>query len=56
MLQIKTLSDAHPSPEYAETRAFYRDMGFERLEEFPTLWSERNPCLMMVKVIGHAAR
>lgn len=51
-LQVKTLSDSHPSPEYAETRAFYTYMGFEPFQEFPSLWSESNPCLVMLKVIG----
>ncbi|QDG53602.1 GNAT family N-acetyltransferase [Persicimonas caeni] len=51
-LQVKTLSEAHPSPEYARTREFYRAVGFEPLEEFPTLWDERNPCLQMVKWLG----
>jgi len=50
-LQVKTLSDSHPSPEYAETRAFYGYMGYEPFQEFPTLWSEQNPCLVMIKVI-----
>ena len=37
-LQVKTLSEAHPSPEYALTRQFYQAMGFTLLEVFPTLW------------------
>jgi len=48
-LQVKTLSESRPNAEYARTRAFYRAMGFEPLEEFKTLWSERNPCLLLVK-------
>jgi ribosomal protein S18 acetylase RimI-like enzyme len=48
-LQVKTLSPANPSLEYAQTRAFYLAMGFRPLEEFPTLWDEHNPCLLMVK-------
>ncbi|NKB68313.1 MAG: GNAT family N-acetyltransferase [Candidatus Latescibacteria bacterium] len=51
-LQVKTLAASHPSPEYAQTRAFYKRMGYEPLQEFPTLWSEENPCLVMVKTIG----
>ncbi|MBI2749782.1 MAG: GNAT family N-acetyltransferase [Burkholderiales bacterium] len=48
-LQIKTLAESHPSPEYAQTRAFYLRMGFVPLELFPSLWSSQNPCLQMIK-------
>ncbi len=48
-LQVKTLSSAHPDKGYAKTRLFYEAMGFRPLEEFPTLWDEANPCLLMVK-------
>lgn len=47
-LQVKTLADSHPSPEYAQTRAFYERAGFEPLEVFATLWSPQNPCLQLV--------
>ncbi len=50
-LQVKTLSASHPDPGYAKTRAFYEAMGFRPLEEFPTLWDEANPCLLMVKAV-----
>lgn len=50
-LQVKTLSPARPSPEYAATRAFYRALGFTPVEEFPTLWSAANPCLMLIKAV-----
>jgi GNAT superfamily N-acetyltransferase len=48
-LQVKTLSASACSAEYDRTRRFYEAMGFVPLEEFPKLWSERNPCLMMIK-------
>jgi ribosomal protein S18 acetylase RimI-like enzyme len=48
-LQVKTLSPAHPDPYYALTREFYTAVGFRPLEEFPTLWGEANPCLLLVK-------
>jgi chloramphenicol 3-O-phosphotransferase/ribosomal protein S18 acetylase RimI-like enzyme len=51
-LQVKTLSSAHPDAGYAKTRAFYQKMGFRPLEEFPTLWDEANPCLMLVKSVA----
>jgi ribosomal protein S18 acetylase RimI-like enzyme len=48
-LQVKTLGPSRPCIEYDLTRKFYQAMGFRPLEEFKTLWSERNPCLVMVK-------
>ena len=50
--QVKTLSPSHPDEGYARTRLFYQALGFRPLEEFPTLWGEANPCLMMVKYLG----
>jgi ribosomal protein S18 acetylase RimI-like enzyme len=50
-LQVKTLSVSHPDVGYAKTRAFYEAMGFRPLEEFPTLWDEANPCLLMIKTL-----
>jgi ribosomal protein S18 acetylase RimI-like enzyme len=51
-LQVKTLSPAHPDKGYAQTRAFYRALGFRPLEEFPELWGPANPCLQMIKGLG----
>ncbi|MBN1660145.1 MAG: GNAT family N-acetyltransferase [Anaerolineae bacterium] len=48
-LQVKTLSEAHPDPNYARTRLFYEAAGFRPLEEMPELWDEANPCLIMIK-------
>ena len=54
VLQVKTLADSHPSPEYVLTREFYRAMGFLRLEVFPDLWDPANPALLMVRpLLGH---
>lgn len=50
-LQVKTLSPARENAEYAATRAFYRKLGFAPVEEFPTLWSAANPCLMFIKAL-----
>ncbi len=50
-LQVKTLSATHPDPHYAKTRKFYLALGFRPLEEFPTLWGESNPCLLMIKTL-----
>lgn len=49
--QVKTLAPTHPDKNYAKTRAFYESMGFRPLEEFPTLWGEHNPCLLMIKTL-----
>jgi ribosomal protein S18 acetylase RimI-like enzyme len=48
-MQVKTLAASRPSAEYARTRAFYEALGFRPLEEFPRIWDEDNPCLVMVK-------
>jgi GNAT superfamily N-acetyltransferase len=50
-LSVKTLSAAHPDPNYAATRAFYAAMGFVPLMELPGLWDPGNPCLVMVKAL-----
>ena len=50
-LQVKTIAAAHPDAGYAQTRAFYEQLGFDSIEVFPTLWSPRNPCLQMIKVL-----
>jgi GNAT superfamily N-acetyltransferase len=50
-LQVKTLSPSRPCESYEQTRRFYEAMGFTALEEFPTLWDPRNPCLMMIKAL-----
>lgn len=52
LLCVKTLSDAHPSAEYAITRDFYAALGFRRQMVFPELWDPANPCLLMVKVLS----
>jgi ribosomal protein S18 acetylase RimI-like enzyme len=51
-LQVKTLGPSRPDEGYARTREFYMAMGFRPMEEFPTLWDESNPALVMVKSIG----
>ncbi len=51
-LQVKTLDPARESEHYDRTRRFYEAIGFTKLETFPTLWGESNPCLQMIKRIG----
>jgi len=49
VLQVKTIAESHPSAEYAETRQFYAQVGFEPLEVFPTLWDPGLPVLQLLK-------
>ncbi len=46
-LQVKTV-DEGKYEEYDKTRLFYELMGFKKLECFPMLWDEDNPCLIMI--------
>lgn len=48
-LQVKTLSPGRVDANYARTRQFYLGVGFTPLEELPTLWDVRNPCLLLIK-------
>jgi len=48
-MQVKTLGPSRPDKGYAGTRAFYAALGFRPLEEFPQIWGEQNPCLILVK-------
>ena len=50
-LSVKTISDKHPDPNYAKTRAFYRAAGFLPFEELPTLWGKNLPCLVLVRPV-----
>ncbi len=50
-LQVKTVAEGHYS-QYDDTIRFYEAMGFTRLEVFPSLWDEWNPCLILVKYLG----
>jgi|WetSurMetagenome_2_1015567.scaffolds.fasta_scaffold207028_2 GNAT superfamily N-acetyltransferase len=51
-LMVKTLASSHPDPNYARTRKFYLSAGFRPLDEYPQIWGERNPCLIMVKSLA----
>jgi GNAT superfamily N-acetyltransferase len=46
-LTVKTLGPSRVSEPYERTKAFYRAVGFEPLEELTTIWGEI-PCLLMV--------
>ena len=54
-LQVKTVDAGHYK-EYDQSRLFYEHMGFRKLECFPTLWDEWNPCLVMVQSVEAAIR
>ena len=45
-LLVKTLSDRSPDPSYAQTRAFYRSMGFEPVAELD-IWGPENPAQLL---------
>ena len=51
-LQVKTRGPSTPDLQYERTRAFYRGVGFVRLEEMVTLWSEDDAALVLVKALG----
>jgi ribosomal protein S18 acetylase RimI-like enzyme len=46
---VKTLSDTVRYEPYECTRRFYRSVGFEELITLTEMWSEENPCLIMIK-------
>lgn len=46
-MQVKTVQEGR-YPEYDATNAFYRHLGFQEFEVFPTLWDEWNPCQVYV--------
>ncbi len=47
-MQVKTVDEGHYK-EYNQTVAFYKSVGFRKMEVFPTLWDEWNPCLILIK-------
>lgn len=49
-IQVKTVDEGHYK-EYNQTIAFYKSIGFKKMEVFPTLWDEWNPCLILIKKI-----
>ncbi|HEY7032206.1 MAG TPA: GNAT family N-acetyltransferase [Thermomicrobiales bacterium] len=51
LLLVETLADTVPSPAYAETRAFYRSVGFVPLVVLPEVWGPENPCLLLVRAL-----
>jgi ribosomal protein S18 acetylase RimI-like enzyme len=49
-IQVKTVDEGHYK-EYDQTLAFYKSVGFKKMEVFPKLWDEWNPCLILIKKI-----
>lgn len=49
-IQVKTVDEGHYE-EYNQTVDFYKSVGFKKMEVFPTLWDEWNPCLILIKKI-----
>lgn len=49
-LRVKTLSERDPYPPYAETRAFYRAMGFTPVRELD-VWGPENPAVLMARTL-----
>jgi|SRR5699024_4810762 len=47
-LQVKTVDEGHYK-EYDQTISFYKKMGFKKMEVFPNLWDDWNPCLILIK-------
>lgn len=51
LLHLKTLGSSNDNKNYKATRKFYRSMGYIAMDEFPEIWSEEEPCMIMVKAI-----
>ncbi len=49
-MQVKTVQMGIYE-DYDKTNRFYQAMGFKELEVFPTLWDEKNPCLIYVMIV-----
>ncbi|MDA0365969.1 MAG: GNAT family N-acetyltransferase [Chloroflexi bacterium] len=48
-VQVKTLGPSHADEGYGRTRAFYRALGYDPLEELTELWGADDPALIMIK-------
>lgn len=49
-MQVKTVQMGH-YPDYDQSNLFYRSLGFEEFEVFPTYWDEANPCQVYVMAL-----
>lgn len=50
--QVKTVETGHYQ-KYDGTNSFYQAMGYKKLEVFPSLRDEGNPCQIYVKYLGN---
>jgi len=50
LVEVKMIGPSDPNPRAAATRAFYHDVGYLPVEEFPDTWEGR-PALIMVKAL-----
>lgn len=50
--QVKTVETGRYQ-EYDATNSFYQAMGYKKLEVFPRLRDEQNPCQIYVKYLGN---
>lgn len=49
-LQVKTVREGCYA-SYDRTNAFYKSLGFQELECFPTLWDQENPCQIYIMTV-----
>jgi ribosomal protein S18 acetylase RimI-like enzyme len=49
-LLVKTLSDRSPDEHYAQTRAFYRSVGFDPIAELD-VWGPENPAQLLRRML-----
>lgn len=52
-LTVKTLAEFHLDESYANTRKFYRALGFMPLEINTEIWGKTSSCLLMVKPLAN---
>lgn len=48
-ITVYTLSAKSDDKYYAQTREFYKKLGFTEIYETTKIWNEENPFLIMVK-------
>lgn len=51
ILEVKTVASGY-YPEYDETNAFYKAMGFKSLEIIKELWAPHIPCQIYIKILN----
>jgi ribosomal protein S18 acetylase RimI-like enzyme len=48
---VKTLSEIVKDENYGKTKKFYEKIGFNELLTLTEMWDEKNPCLIMIKLL-----